>query len=242
MSFNMKQINALLIAKKFVTVDVCHLFFSFEDDTFTFTPGQYAILTVPSSPSPLKRLYSFAGTNIVRNRFDLLIKLIPGGVASEYIRALTVGDMVDVNGPAGLFKLQKNDKRKIFMATGTGIAPIRSFLSSTSSQALNSVLFWGLKDLAGSYLMDELSALKNSHPSFMFYYCLSQQASFDEVPPPLRSHFKSGHIDAVWEAAIPSISPNDEYYLCGSRAVIEFLRVLLLSKGVEKDNLYFEKY
>jgi ferredoxin-NADP reductase len=174
--------------------------------------------------------------------FELLIKLVPGGVASEYVRSLKVGDNVDISGPAGQFSLQNNNKRKIFMVTGTGIAPIRSFLSVKSPQVLNSVLFWGLKDLAGSYLMDELSTLKNSHPSFMFYYCLSQQASFDEVPHPLRNHFNSGHIDAVWEATIPSISPNDEYYLCGSRTVIESLRILLLSKGVEKSNLYFEKY
>jgi ferredoxin-NADP reductase len=223
-------------------VDVCHLFFSFDDDIFTFVPGQYAILNVPSNPSPLKRLYSFAGTNTIKNKFDFLIKIVPGGVASEYIRTLEVGDEVDVTGPAGLFKLQNNEKRKIFMATGTGIAPIRSFLSAKSPQALNSILFWGLKNFEGSYMMDELLTLKNTHPDFMFYYCLSQQVSFETIPPLLQDHFKAGHIDAAWEGVVSSISPNDEYYLCGSRTVIESLRVLLLTKGVEKGNLYFEKY
>lgn len=238
----MKQIRATLISKKFLTGDVCHLFFSFDDDTFIFVPGQYAILHVPSNPSPLKRLYSFAGTNTMRNKFDLLIKLVPGGVASEYIRSLKVGDMIDVTGPAGLFKLQNSEKRKIFMATGTGIAPIRSFLSVKSPQTLNSILFWGLKDFEGSYMMDEFLTLKNTHPSFMFYYCLSQQASFDKIPPELQDHFKAGHIDTVWGSVVSTISPHDEYYLCGSRTVIESLRILLLSKGVEKGNLYFEKY
>lgn len=238
----MKQVKTVLTSKEFVSKDICHLYFSYEDVDFSFVPGQYAILSVPCIPTPLKRLYSFAGSSTEKGKFDLLIKIIPGGVASEYIRMLTVGEVVDITGPAGLFRLQNNEKRKIFMATGTGIAPIRSFLSAGSDRALNSILFWGLKDFSESYMMEELSELKRTHSSFMFYYCLSQQPSFEGIPFPLKEYFKTGHIDSVWETLIPTVSQNDEYYLCGSRAVIESLRVLLLSKGVEKSNLFFEKY
>ena len=238
----MKQIKAILISKEFVSKDVCRLYFSHEDDDFSFIPGQYAILAVPSLSTPLKRLYSFAGPSTDKGKFELLIKIIPGGVASEYVRALTVTQVVDITGPAGLFRLQNNEKRKIFMATGTGIAPIRSFLFTRSAPALNGVLFWGLKDFAESYMVEELSQLNLSHPSFLFYYCLSQQASFEDIPLSLKDHFKAGHIDAVWETLMPQVSQNDEYYLCGPRTVIESLRVLLLSKGVTKNNLYFEKY
>jgi len=231
-----------LISKKFVSNDVCHLFFSHEDSDFTFTPGQYAILNIPSSPTPLKRLYSFAGTNMEDGMFDLLIKLVPGGIASEYVRSLKVGECVDVSGPAGLFCLQKNDKRKIFMATGTGIAPIRSFLSTRAPHALNSLLFWGLKDFVDTYLIDELLSLKAAHSSFAFYCCFSRQTSFDNISSRLTDSFKTGHIDSVWQSIMPGILPEDEYYLCGSRVVIESLRIFLLSKGVEKRNLFFEKY
>lgn len=240
---HMKQIKACLVSKKMVSQDVCHLYFYAEGEGFEFKAGQYAILTVPASPTPLKRLYSFAGSNKDKNVFELLIKLIPGGVASEYIRELSVGDMVDASGPAGLFSERESASRKVYMATGTGYAPIRSFLLSLGSpNTTKRSLFWGLRDYSETYLFDELLALKKASDSFSFTYCLSQQASFDTIPADLLQYFRTGHIDAVWTSQTPQIEPNDEYYLCGSRIVIESLRTLLLSKGVSKDNLFFEKY
>ena len=238
----MKQIKAFLVSKIAVSYDVYHLFFYVEGEGFDFTPGQYAILTIPTSPTPLKRLYSFAGTNSNKNVFELLIKLVPGGAASEYVRSLHIGDMVDVAGPAGLFTQKQTPARKVYMATGTGFAPIRSFLSSWPSSSLNGVFFWGLKDLSEIYMFDELLRLKWTSPSFSFTYCLSQQASFDTIPADLLHYFRLGHIDTVWASQMPSIDLNDEYYLCGSRTVVESLRSSLLSKGALKNNLFFEKY
>ena len=238
----MKQVKAFLFSKKIIANDVYHLFFHVEDGGFEFKPGEYAILTIPSSPSPLKRLYSFAGSNLDKNTFELLIKLVPGGVASEYIRSLVIGDKIDISGPAGLFLQQKTELKKIYMTTGTGFAPIRSFLLSGPSQALNSLLFWGMRDLSEVYLFDELLSLKKISPSFSFYYCLSQQSSFDIIPADLLQYFRTGHIDAVWSSLMPTIDKNDEYYLCGSRTVIESLRGILLGKGIQKNKLFFEKY
>ncbi len=237
----MIRTNALLVSKKNIAPDTYHLFFRLKDE-MGYEPGQYVILDIPSSPTPLKRLYSFAGSNEHKNMFELLIKLVPGGASSEYIKKIAEGETIDVTGPAGLFRLQNTQKRKIYMVTGTGFAPIRSFLTSNVPHALNSVLFWGLKDLANSYMIDELAALHTTTPSFNFYYCLSQQSSFETIPAYLLQYFRTGHIDTVWGAVMPEISALDEYYLCGSRTVIESLRIHLLERGVAKESLFFEKY
>ena len=167
---------------------------------------------------------------------------MPGGVASEYIKNIHVGDMISVAGPAGLFLEKKTPFKKMYMATGTGFAPIRSFIHSRSEKNVESVLFWGLKDLSEICLFDELLSVKNTQPSFSFYFCFSRQASFNGIPADLLQYFRMGHIDSVWSKEQPLIDPADEYYLCGSRMVIESLRTLLLSKGVIKDKLIFEKY
>lgn len=238
----MKQAKAFLISKKMVSLDVYHLFFYVGGDGLEFNPGQYVILSIPNSPSPLKRLYSFAGSNKDKNVFELLIKLVPDGKASEYIKGLHVGDSLDVSGPAGLFAEQKTDIEKVYMVTGTGFAPIRSILSSIPRRSFNTSLFWGLKNMSETYMFEELYEYKAHNPSFSFYYCLSQQTSFDAIPANLLHYYRPGHIDAVWAAVTPTINPNSEYYLCGSRTVIESLRLLLLSRGVLKEKLYFEKY
>jgi len=238
----MKQERAVLLSKKILTENVYHLYFYTEGNGFEFVPGQYVVLNVPSSPSPLKRLYSFAGSNNDKKAFDLLIKLVPGGISSDYIRGLSIGDTIEVSGPAGLFSEQKTDNRKIYMATGTGFAPIRSFLLSHKSGSINSSLFWGLKDLSEIYLFEELRALEQQNPLFSFSYCLSQQSSFSSIPADLLHYYRPGHLDRVWAEKMPIVDLKDEYYLCGSRTVIDSLRSLLLSKGVPKEKLFFEKY
>lgn len=239
----MIQTQATLTSKKMLAADVSHLFFSLKDGVeLTYTPGQYIILTIPSSPTPLKRLYSFAGTNKNKNAFELLVKLVPGGAASEFLSCLPVGGTIDVAGPAGLFALQQTPARKIYMVTGTGFAPIRSFLTSGSPFALNSSLFWGMRDFSEAYMIDELLNLKKQYDSFSFYYCLSQQKELEIIPAELQHFFRMGHIDEVWRAENPLIGANTEYYLCGSRTIIESLRTLLLSRGIDKSRLFFEKY
>jgi len=238
----MKQVQATLLSKKIVAPDVVHLYFYVGGDGLFFEPGQYAIVTIPSSPAPLKRLYSFAGSNKDKSVFELLVKIIPGGISSTFLASLSVGSSITVTGPAGLFTQKKTEKRKVYMVTGTGFAPLRSFLQSTQVSALNSVLYWGVKDLSETYLFDELLALKKASPGFSFYYCLSRQPSLDTIPADLLHYFRSGHIDAVWATLEPLIGSSGEYYLCGSRTVVESLRTTLLARGVAKENLLFEKY
>lgn len=238
----MKNIKAFLLSKKIVSPDVFHLFFCYEGENLSYIPGQYIILTIPSSPTPLKRLYSLAGSNKNNNEFELIIKLVPDGAASEYIKTLNVGDAVDITGPAGLFAEQGTNNQKIFMTTGTGFAPIRSFLHSTNLSSAPRTLYWGLKNLSEVYLFEELLRLEAEASNFHFTYCLSQQPSLTTIPAHLQHYFRSGHIDVVWSAQNTPINPHDEFYLCGSRIVIETLRTLLLSRGVSKDKLFAEKY
>lgn len=236
----MKHLKATLISKQYVSGDVCVLSF-YAGEGFDFIPGQYVILTVPGTPS-VKRLYSFAGKSNQNNQFELLIKIVEGGVGTQYLKALRVGDVVDVSGPAGLFRQQQTEGRKIYMVTGTGYAPIRSFFLSSADKDLSKhLLFWGMRNLDETYLFDELFEL-HREKSLSFYYCLSRQDSFESIPAHLLQHYRTGHIPDVWQAISPDIATGDEFYLCGSRTVVESLRVLLLSRGVPKENLFFEKY
>merc|ERR1719218_7974 len=64
-----------------------------------------------------------AGTGFPKNR-------VYRGVASNYICDLNVGDEVEITGPVGTEMLLPDDPNAviIMLATGTGIAPMRSYL------------------------------------------------------------------------------------------------------------------
>jgi len=238
----MIQTQATLTSKISLASDVCRFVFSVADSLFSYVPGQYVILTIPHPSGPVKRLYSLAGNSSEKNTFELIIKLVEGGAASGYLTSLAIGDSVEIAGPAGLFKEQPTTFRKIYMATGTGIAPIRSFLLSKDEKSVNSVLYWGMRNTSEAYLMDELIRIRKSALFFDFYYCLSQQSPLVSIPADLLQYFRTGHIDAVWDKRTTPPNPDDEYYLCGSRIVIESLRLHLLSQGISKEKLFFEKY
>ena len=146
----MQNYQAKLLRKEQIAPDV--LFLKFElhpGQQLEFIAGQYLILLVPTpTGDPARRLFSIASSDSQKESFELLVKLMPEGLASDYFRGLEIGDSAYFQGPAGLFTLKSEDKQKIFLATGTGIAPVRSQISSyLEKDGLSELfLFWGLKN------------------------------------------------------------------------------------------------
>ena len=197
-----------------------------------FIPGQYLILKVNMKP----RLYSIYSSNRVKNQIEFIIGIIPGGLASTYFLNLNVNDEVEFQGPLGQFVLRENDNKKIFLATGTGIAPVLSILESN---ALNNYqLFWGLKTYKDVYLFDQIKKFNSK-------ICLSQEQNLDAIPEADRRYFDLGHVDACFEKTLESGSDeldNLEFYLCGGKSTVESLRLGLLAKNTPLGQIFFEKF
>lgn len=203
-----------------------------EPKEINFRAGQYLMLKVPSDKGPVSRLYSIASPNIIRNSFDLIIGIIPGGLASNYLFSLTENTEVIFQGPAGMFGIKENDREKIFLVTGTGIAPIRSMLNSKFS------LFWGLKNYGDVYMLNEFKQLT-------IKICLSREQSLEMIPEVDRKYFELGHVDSCFEKQL-SINnwqlSNLDFYLCGGRLAVDSLKQFLLTKKIPQENIFFEKF
>ena len=218
-----------------------------EPKEITFKAGQYMILLIPlekNSHTTLmrphssciygemaRRLYSIVSPDTIKNSIEFIIEIIPGGLASSYLYNLKVKDEVVFQGPAGMFGLKENDRPKIFLATGTGIAPVRSMLESYQLPVSSYSLFWGLKMYKDIYLFDEL---KKFNPKI----CLSREQNLDMIPKTDRKYFGLGHVDQCLEKQLT----NFDFYLCGRREIIESLRQFLIKKDVLRENIYFEKF
>jgi len=194
----------------------------------------------------VKRLYSIVSPVTSKESFDLLIKIIPGGAASSYVKDLKIGDNVVFQGPAGVFSLRPTDKEKIFMATGCGLSPIRSIiLSFVSGLSTSSYLFWGAPKLKDIYLLDELKQIANKNPRFHFLICLSQEQNLDMIPVEDKKYFILGHVNDGLERQIRDSRlefKNEEYYLCGNRNVTDSLNDYLIGKQISPGQIFFEKF
>ncbi len=232
--------KAILSQKTQLTADVYLYHFDLLDPKeITFRAGQYLMLKVPSDKGPVSRLYSIASSPAEKNSFELIVQIIPGGLASNYLSGLKVKDEVVFQGPAGMLGLKENDRPKIFLATGTGIAPVRSILKNFQFSIFNFQLFWGLKNYQDVYLLDEL---KEFNPKI----CLSREKNLEMIPENDKKFFELDHVDSCFGKQFDNETMkqlnNYDFYLCGRREVVESLRLFLINKGVLQENIVFEKF
>lgn len=202
-----------------------------------FTPGQYLILKIQNK----SRLYSITSSNKNKNYFDLLIKIIPNGLASNYFLNLKIEEEVHFFGPAGLFKLKENLNKKIFLATSTGIAPFLSMIRSKNYNFESEYfLFWGLRYKKDIYFIDELKNIrKKSYNKFNFKICLSQEKTILND----NEYLVSGRINIGLEKFIKkNYYLKSDFYICGGSNFVQEIKIYLEKIGIDKNQIFFENY
>jgi NAD(P)H-flavin reductase len=194
--------------------------------TIHFQAGQFVSFEVPKPglSFPLTRPYSIASPPVDRHEIELLFNLVPGGPGSSFLFSLKTGDPVSFRGPAGTFVLRDYpDRRLLFVATGTGIAPIRSMIRTRLPSPTRVSLIWGLRHERDLYYLDELEALAARYPEFSYTITLSQ-------PSPLWTG-AVGRVQSQVEAHATS-ADDLAVYVCGSKAMTDSVTGLIRSRGV----------
>lgn len=197
-----------------------------EPAAIRFAPGQFVSFDIARPQGlPATRAYSIASPPSRTHAIDLLLNRVPGGIGSTYLFALREGDITTFKGPVGSFTLREGTRRLLFVATGTGIAPLRSMLWSLadagSSRAV--ALYWGLRSERDLYYQDELERLASRLPRFSYTTTLSR--------PTGAWHGAVGRVSPLIEARIDTVA-DLEVFLCGNAAMIHDVREILRKKGL----------
>jgi NAD(P)H-flavin reductase len=190
-----------------------------------FQAGQFVSFEVPKPglPFPVRRPYSIASPSSNRTVIDLLFNLVPGGPGSTFLFSLHSGDPVSFRGPAGTFVLREySDRRLLFVATGTGIAPIRSMLHTRLPSRTPVTLIWGLRHERDMYYQAELADLATRFPEFSYTVTLSRPSSS-----------WTGAVGRVQSHIAPHLATLDDLavYVCGSKAMITSVTEEVRSRG-----------
>lgn len=214
-----------------------------------YKAGQYLILMVPQPDGQMaRRLYSILTPPNQSGYFEMVIEILPNGLASQYLMKLHETDEVIFQGPAGVFTLRESDRNKIYLATGTGIAPIISMIEvqcRTSIIKKTTHLFWGVATMKDVYFLKELKELKTIFNNLNFFICLSRETNLDTIAEIDRKYFLQGRVNVGFEEMILKqnlhLQPTD-YYVCGGRTVVESLRQYLNEKEIPRESVHFEKF
>ncbi len=207
-----------------------------EPKTIAFKPGQFVSFEMPHPRTGhlVTRAYSIASQPSRSGVITLLFNLVPGGPGSGLLFHLNAREKTHFKGPAGNFYLREDAGRELlFIASGTGIAPIRSMLLANAERPdpRPATLFWGLRSQRDLYYQEELADLTRRTPTFKAITTLSR-------PEPGWSG-ESGRVLRLIEERIASVK-NLAVYLCGNSAMITDATALLQKKGLCP--IYREKY
>jgi NAD(P)H-flavin reductase len=207
-----------------------------EPKTIAFKAGQFISFEMPHPQTGrlVTRAYSIASQPSRSDVITLIFNLVPGGSGSGFLFDLKAGDKTHFKGPAGNFHLREDQGRELlFIASGTGIAPIRSMLLANAERPdpRPATLFWGLRSQRDLYDQEELGALTWRTPTFRAVTTLSRPEPGWSGP--------SGRVLNLIENRIASVK-NLAVYLCGNSAMIADATSLLQKKGLCP--IYREKY
>ncbi|MBP7967504.1 FAD-dependent oxidoreductase [Candidatus Woesebacteria bacterium] len=239
-----------LIHKKLIAPHVYHLVCTLPDNhEWNFTAGQYMIFHIPQKEGhPVRRLYSIASPPSQKSSIDFIIEIVPNGIGSIYVDTLNEGDSLTLQGPAGIFTHKTTTRPSIYLATGTGIAPMYSMIHTILNDETNTYpvyLFWGLKNCEDLYLDEELTALAKSYPLFYLRTCFSRLENISQVKQTIAAYTELGRVTLGFEKLLKDTNTKPDgydYYLCGSKHVVEALREYLQIASVAKEQIFFEKF
>jgi len=206
-----------------------------------FRAGQYVQFRVPEYDGvtePVYRAYSISTPPADKGSIELIVRLVPEGICTTYVfKHLKQGDAVRLNGPYGEFSLRESDRRPVFIAGGSGIAPIKAILFDRPEEIerRNGIFFFGAvarKDLAHYDLMRQYAS---DHPKFTYVPALSKPAENDAWEG------ETGLITQVVDRHIKE-AEDIEAYLCGSPGMIDACIEVLHRKGVPDDLIFYDKF
>jgi NAD(P)H-flavin reductase/ferredoxin len=139
-----------------------------------FQAGQYLQVLLHDGD---RRNFSLANPPHNNDGAELHIRHVRGGRFSEGILAgLKAGDRLVVELPFGEFFLRPAEVPAILLATGTGLAPIKSILEGALRRGERRPmrLYWGGRTKSDLYMLDRVTKWQDRTPWFSFVPILSR--------------------------------------------------------------------
>lgn len=234
---NFQKFQGTVTDKKILSPSVFEISIRLDQPSeIDFIAGQYATFII--SPS-VRRSYSIASVPWQKNTINLCVGHTAGGPGSLWIKEMKVGDQVEFLGPLGKFIVNKETvNQKIFIATGTGIAPFLSMIRDLLEKDLSKdslKLFFGVRSEEDRIYFASFEDLAKKYPNFIFQPILSRPNS--KVDGAL-----SGHVDLLIDRLPNDELLNSEFYLCGRKEMINSVKEKLIGLKVLPGNIFMELF
>lgn len=198
----------------------CHLP---ENVQFPYTSGQFAMIAHPEirllANQALMKWSSYSISSSPQQKGILEFCIgdgSPTGVSHKLMH-LKQGEEFLVKGPFGKFLLDENQEEYVFLATGTGIAPlismIRTLLAKGNTKPIT--LYFGFRYPSQYMYHEELTEMQAKHPNFKAVITASR--------PDANWEHHHGYVQDVLKNHQTHDKKKVRVYICGKPEIAEKL-------------------
>ncbi|MDD5751442.1 MAG: FAD-binding oxidoreductase [Candidatus Peribacteraceae bacterium] len=206
---------------------------------FSFKAGQFIMFLVPLVEKPddiQPRAFSIASAPEEKELL-FIVKIKEGGRAGRWMsEVLREGTEMQLQGPFGEFLLKPGDRPLLFIATCTGMAPLRSLIVDAlgHGDTRKMDLIFGVHSEENVFWQKELTELAAQHPQLSLHIALTQ--------PSAAWKGLKGRVQVIAEQVIADLKER-EIFACGNPAMLKELKECCFGKwGVNPKDLHVEGY
>ena len=190
-------------------------------DTFRYHAGQYIEFILRDGA---RRAYSMANAPHTQEGapgVELHIRHMPGGRFTDHVfNAMKEKEILRVEGPFGSFFLREDsDKPMVFLASGTGFAPIKALIEHMQHKGITrpATLYWGGRRPADLYMDGWIRERLAALPNLRYVPVVSDALPEDGW---------AGRTGFVHQAVMEDIADLSGYqvYACGAPIVVDSAR------------------
>jgi benzoate/toluate 1,2-dioxygenase reductase subunit len=203
------------------------------DQALTFLSGQYVQMR-PTGCAEW-RSYSMANESGAA-RLVFYIRLVPGGQFSTWLSGpARPGSTIEIGAPRGSFFLREEERPRLFVAGGTGLAPFLAMLRKLAADGVQEIaptrLLFGVRSGRHLFATDELRQLQQRLHGLTIDYAAECDAD---------DGCYSGYATDL--IARIGLDPATRVYLCGPPPMVDAAQQSLAKAGVPKHEVLCERF
>ena len=209
------------------------------NERLQFLPGQYIDLLLKDGR---RRSFSLATPPHDDGLLELHVRHVPDGFfTNQLFNEFKGREILRFEGPLGTFFLREDsDKPIIFVAGGTGFAPIKGIILHALHHQIDAtrpmVLYWGARAKRDLYLPDLPGEWQTRSRNFTFIPVLSDPTPDDQWP---------GRTGLVHQAVLDDFADLSGYqvYVCGGPAMVDAARKSFVeTRGLPADEFFADSF
>lgn len=219
------------------TADVAILYLKLPaNERLQFLAGQYLDILLRDGT---RRSFSMANAPHDDEFLQLHVRHVPGGAYTDHVfTKMKERYILRFEGPLGTFFLRESEKPIVFVASGTGFAPIKSIIESALAKGIARpmTLYWGCRTLKDLYLHELPARWAQEHANFRYIPVLSDALPEDSWTG------RTGFVHRAVMEDFPDLS-GMQVYACGVPVMVDAARQdFTLQCGLPENEFYADSF